>query len=431
MYSSVALESPSVCPWPRCDAFPAKGAQRCPTCHNKLLLCHHCMSQNRSTATYCRQCGELILPKDEWRYPRGNPEHTGYIPSRILLPEVGQTEAVDPTRRERRLKAAVEAAPVTAYDYVFVPARDACHILRLDTLETIGVVESPQRSPLIHPPVLHAGRLYLASQQGAAIYDIKTAIVQGESADALRPALISAWALPEGEYFTTALLPVEDGTYYCTTRGLYRWNASQTEPQLLLRGESYVLARRKDEVVVAPGSTSLVAVDGTGRQRWQSVLVRHQEETRIDARAGAAVKGDEIYCLGEDNQLWRSYAGQHRAMPIAQVTGFLHGFALLPEGGTVVAGHSGLVAVESSGRESWSVSHEICSCAPVATEHLVLAGTETGAVLFTKQDGSSAWDKRSVGIGAVMGVAVSGPTVVAVTSQGDVAAFDLPVQGES
>jgi hypothetical protein len=429
MNAPVTLESPEICPWPRCDAYPQQGAQRCPACQNKLLTCHHCSSPNRSTATFCRQCGELILPKDEWRYPRGNPEQTGYLPSRILLPAVGTNAATDPSRRERRLKASVEAPPVTAFDYVFVPTREACQILRLDTLEPVGTVESPGRAPLIHAPVLHAGRLYLASQQGAAIYDIKSAIMQGDSPGILRPALIAAWSVPEGEYFTTSLLPVEDGVFYCTNRGLYRWTPSQMEPQLALHGESYVLARRKDELLVAPGGSAIVAVDRAGRQRWQSVLTRHQQQIGLDARAGIAVQGDQVYCLGEDNQLWRSYAGQYRAMALAQVKGFIHGLALLPEGGVVAAGHSGLIAVESSGRPSWSVPHDICSCAPIATEHLVLAGTESGAVLIAEQ-GTDAWDKRPVGTGAVMGVAVSGPTVVAVTSQGDVAAFDLPVREE-
>lgn len=429
MNAPVSLESPNKCPWPRCDAYPAKGAQRCPICQNKLLTCHHCGSQNRSTATYCRRCGELILPRDEWRYPRGNPEQTGYIPSRILLPQVGTAGAEEPTRRERRLKATVEAAPVTAYDFVFVSTRDSCQILRLDTLELVGTVESPQRTPLIHAPVLHAGRLYLASQQGAAIYDVKGAIMQGDSAESLHPTLISAWSVPEGEYFTTPLLPVADGTFYCTNRGLYRWNPSQMEPQLLVHGESYVLTRRGDELLLAPGSTSIVAVDGTGRQRWQAVLNRYQQQIGINAAAGTAVHGDQFYCLGEDNQLWRGYAGQYRAMALGQVSSFVHGLALLPEGGVVVAGLSGLIALESSGRQSWAVPHDVCSCAPIATEHLVLAGTDSGSVLIAEQ-GTAAWDKRPVGTGAVMGIAVSGPTVVAVTTQGDVAAFDLPVREE-
>jgi hypothetical protein len=419
------MEPERICPYPRCDGVPASGALRCPACERKLLTCRACGVTNRAMSTYCRHCGGLLTPEDEWRLPRGNAEQTGYLPAAIRMAAVGD----GPGGRRRALKLGVEAGIVAAYDYVFVPTVEkGLQVLHAGNLETVATLESPLGAPLLHPPLVHGGCAYMASPLGVAVYDLIRSLAGG---GALKPALVAA-PTPVKDHIIAPPLLMGDSVVIATEQGLVRLDPrGATAPQPLAAGRSHLLTRHGDTVVFSPDGVSLSGVDLSGAVRWHRSPRRWQQPTvTLDPRAGLISAGSGSHLLFADDlgQAWVLYPDSGDYMVIGRWPEGITGMALLPDGGGYVVGtYAGLFVVDSARSVRPLVEYEAIECPPVVTRHLVLAGT-TGGTLLMVDRATGALDKRPVGSGAVRGIAVCGATVLAVTGEGDVAAYDLPVE---
>jgi hypothetical protein len=394
-------------------------------------------------ATYCCHCGGLLTPEDEWRLPRGDAEQTGYLPAALRLAPVGEASgapaaAVGPAVptapagvRRRGLKLGVEAGIVAAYDYVFVPTVEkGLQVLHADSLEPVAALESPLGAPLLHPPLVHGGCVYTASPMGLAVYDLTRSLAAG---GAPKPAPLGAPVAVKDHIIATPLL-LGDSVVLATEAGLVRVDPRTGGPvQPLASGRSHLLTRHGSTAVFSPDGLSLSGVDLTGAVRWHRPLKRWQQPTvTLEPRAGLISAGGGSHLVFADDQghLWVLYPESGDHMVLGHWPEGITGLALLPEGGGYVVGsYAGLFAVDSAGGRRWSIDHEAIECPPVVTKHLVLAGT-TGGTLLLVDRVTGALDKRAVGSGAVRGIAISGATVLAVTSEGDVAAYDLPVEVE-
>ncbi|HLN63302.1 MAG TPA: hypothetical protein VK464_17335, partial [Symbiobacteriaceae bacterium] len=258
------MEPANVCPYPRCDGWPAPGTLRCPACRSKLLACTACGSLNRSMATYCRHCGGPLVPQDEWRMPRGDAAQSGYLPAAVCMPPVGGGAV---GARRRSLRMAVDATMIAAYDYLFLPTQaHGLRVINVDTLEDVTTLESPFGNPLHLAPAVAGGAVYVASPFGLACYDLTRTLGAGGN---LRPTLVGE-PVRAKEHILTSPLVVGEHVVFGTEGGVQRLTpgGTQAAPQPLAFGKASLLARHGDCLVFSPDGESLAAVDLAGALRW-------------------------------------------------------------------------------------------------------------------------------------------------------------------
>jgi|GEM_PF-4900225 len=419
------LEPERSCPYPRCEGAPEPRDLRCPACRRKLLPCRVCGAANRATATYCRHCGGSLTPEDEWRLPRGSAGQTGYLPSQVRMAPLGQPAN---HLRRRSLRLAVDAPPVAAYDYLFVPtAAHGLHVLTVDTLESVAVLESPFGAPLLQPPAVVGGCVYVVSPRGLAVFDLARTL----SGPTMAPTLIGS-PIQVKDHIITPPMVFGDMVYFGTEQGLCRVDPRGSgTPQVLASGRSYLLARHGETLVFCPEEQAIEGVDpASGVSRWRRAPKRWQADgLRVRPQAGLMSDGTTLHFADQDGTIWMLYPETGDALPMVHRPEGVTGLALMPDGGCVVGSIGGLFAYDSAGTRRWAIEHEELECPPVVTRHLVLAGTTGGGLLLADRLKGSL-DKQAVGSGAVRGIALSGASVLAVTGEGDVTAFDLPLEEE-
>lgn len=367
-----------------------------------------------------------MVPQDEWRMPRGDAAQSGYLPAAVCMPPVGGGAV---GARRRSLRMAVDATMIAAYDYLFLPTQaHGLRVINVDTLEDVTTLESPFGNPLHLAPAVAGGAVYVASPFGLACYDLTRTLGAGGN---LRPTLVGE-PVRAKEHILTSPLVVGEHVVFGTEGGVQRLTpgGTQAAPQPLAFGKASLLARHGDCLVFSPDGESLAAVDLAGALRWQRRPRRWQQpDVRINAWAGLMSLGDRLVFADDDGRLWVLYPEGDQSVVVGHWPEGIVGMAATPDGGYVVGSHEGLFALDMSGGKSWALDQEAVACPPVVTKHLVLAGTTGGSLLIVDRR-TGALDKYPVGSGAVRGIAVSGASVLAVTGEGDLAAYDLPLDGE-
>lgn len=403
--------------------MPVPKALRCPACQRKLQPCGACGASNRAMATYCRRCGELLTPADEWRLPRADARQSGYLPAAMRMAPVGGGQA--PGRR-RSLQAGVEALPVAAYDYLCVPTVEkGLQVLKVSTLETAAGLESPFGAPLLHPPAVQGGWAYAVSPLGVAVYDLTRTLAGGET---LKPALVAP-PVKCDDHVVTPPLFMGDAMILGTERALLKLDVRTGATHTLAAHRTHLLCEHAGALAYARSDGALAGLDpATGAIRWERQPRRWgQPEVRPDPRAGLLSAGSHLVFADEGGQVWVFYPDTGAGMILGTWPEGVTGLALMPDEGCVIGSYAGLYAVDAAGHRRWALEYEAIECPPVVTKRLVLAGTTGGTLLIVDRT-TGALDKRPVGSGAVRGIAISGATVLAVTGEGDVAAYDLPLE---
>lgn len=411
----VTLAREPSCPYLHCDENHPRRLPRCPACQGRLLWCNGCGTANRAEASFCRQCGAPLQAHDEWRLPGGNLQRTGHLPIRARLPGSALP------RHVRAFNTRVEAGLIAGYDRLILAALRSVEILSASSLQTQASLPSPGGGEIYHTPALAGGVLYVVSQEGAAAWNLRP-MLQGQD-----PLLL--WELPARlGPFIGSPLPVGDWVYLPAYEGLLAVNA-RGESVRLLEGPTRTLVQFADLIVAAPDETSLVALDGEGSVRWrQELLGLSRQPIAIATDCGLVADGDSLRFTDEQGWLYQCYQGTG-PRKVAKGPTNPTGLSVGPDGSIYISSLSGLEALARSGHRRWLYELEGVSTAAIVLEGLVLAGTSQGHLLLLESESGVALTGR-VGTGAVRGLAVQGPMVAAVTSDGDLATFDLPLEEE-